>query len=159
MRKWISVCDVQTDPDHEDERADFAVKIPGPDGELVIDLCHAHHTQFQAFVAQQEMWLKVAHAPEDEEPRPKKPSGGSPKENAAIRAWDRSRGGSLGERGRIPQELRKAWIDAGRPEVSPLVLVRPEEAPAPVAHPSLMNGARPGVSGAPSTGPTPLYQR
>lgn len=36
-----------------------------------------------------------------------------PSENATIREWWKAQGGQIGERGRIPEEIRRAWRNRG----------------------------------------------
>lgn len=106
---------------------------------MVLDLCTEHDAEYQEFLSELRRWLGMAHQPPElATPKPARkgnPNGhGGDADNVALRAWARAQGHNVGSKGRIRSELRKEWLAAGRPDASPVRLVRE------VDHPSQMRG-------------------
>lgn len=133
MKKLLSICDLPDTDEHTEVLADYEdVEFVGPDGiPRKLDLCNNHKREFDRFKAELAMWSKLG-AVSDAVAKPRRTHTASP-DNAHIRAWARANQMQLGDRGRIPPDVRKAWEAAGRPTGAPLALV-------PVAAP---NGAAP----------------
>jgi hypothetical protein len=121
VSKWVKVCDL----DHEEGAETWADETVGfqVDGQVIeLDLCNAHHVQWEAFARQQEMWRSHGRVqvPAAAPPAPRRSAGGSDRsaqehrrENAAIREWAKTQPDiDLGDRGRIADSVRKRYRDA-----------------------------------------------
>lgn len=116
--RWVTVCDLE----HEDLEGDEYVPATeketfDADGQTFeLDLCESHHIQWKAFKDQQRKWQSVARVQADTTPRrssqSQSRSAGDRKENGSIRAWARAQGIEIGDRGRIPDELRQRYRDS-----------------------------------------------
>lgn len=119
--KTLIVCDFDEHAQDEDVLADHQRTFMSAEGLRSIDLCDSCLPKFETFRLLTERWTKCSSPVEPEKPkrtRSERPSVRT--DNAEVRAWAREHGYDLGERGRIPDEVRAkyaAW-KAGQHPVS-----------------------------------------
>lgn len=111
--KTLTVCDFDEHEPDEDVLADHQRTFPADGGLRTIDLCDSCLPKFEAFEQLTQRWVKCGRPFEPE--RPKRTRAPRPKavetENAVVRAWAREHGWGLGDRGRIPDEVRAAYAE------------------------------------------------
>lgn len=120
VSKWVQICDLSHDEAAEQVFAVEAVAFPAADGRTYeLDLCDEHLAEYRKLESQWATWQRVARVrvAETAPPAPRRgrvsDSAEHRKENAAIRAWVKTQPDfSLGERGRIPANIRQRYRDA-----------------------------------------------
>lgn len=115
--KWVTVCDLEHDLEGDEYVLATEKETFEADGErFELDLCPSHHIQWKAFKDEQRKWQSVARvqpvgAPQRSSRSPSR-STSDRNENANIRVWARTQGIDIGDRGRIPEELRQRYRDS-----------------------------------------------
>lgn len=113
-KKQITVCDRCAEG--QDVLSVDTVTFATAEGSYQADLCETHLVDYQKFEEELAEWTKSARlitpaaASSPRPPRRRRPSNATA-ENVAIRAWCRSEGIEISERGRISDDLRQRWRD------------------------------------------------
>lgn len=117
--RTIKVCD--REPDDDDALAVDTVVFEHNGKAYELDLCASHLEAWKKFVSDEEEWMQAARPTGRSLPPPaslpmRSRATRADSENAAIREWARQQGINIGDRGRIPVELRERFraSDANR---------------------------------------------
>lgn len=119
--KTVQVCDkCQEEDENKLTLASTTVAFSWRGDEHTVDLCSTHLADWEEFADQAQNWAEIGSVASGPPPS-KRSIDKKREENQAIRKWANENGYELGDRGRIPDEVRDRWrVESNLPGGKPL---------------------------------------